>query len=146
MNEGFQLDYDQLEKPVGGEDGPNSDDLTAYPTNEEAVIQHSKALDELGDEAEPLVTAANAMLDAFGDEQLKKDLVDTGYGNDPRLVRELGAVGKDFFKTVAENRPGTGSLAEAQVEAARRRAQDRFQHIISDTRHRFIKKHGPIES
>lgn len=76
-------------------------------------------INEYKEKADERLAAAFAVVDKFGDADLKKELNETGMGDNPRLIRMLVKVGALFTEKGLMNTGGTGAgpaANEAEVD------------------------------
>lgn len=75
-------------------EGFTSAQLAYKQSRDEASVQLQK---EMGAEYEPTVNAAKAGMKEFMSENLVKRLDETGFGNDPEMVRTFSRIGKELL-------------------------------------------------
>lgn len=90
---------------------------------------------EHGPQYEGFVGNAKGVISKYGDADFLKWLEETGQGNDPRMIRMLGRIGKDLGGTTKLKGSLPPELAPADVEKAIREHRAKHEKALWDSTH-----------
>lgn len=102
-----------------------SEDTAAYQSAIQEGIEELKA--DWGESFEPNLQRAIAVVDTFGDDNLKSYLNETGLGDDPQLIRLFAKIGAQFNEDSFKGEP--------QGFISKQDAQARINAMYSDPNH-----------
>lgn len=94
---------------------------------------------EWGNAFEPYVARANKVLMEHTDEDTVKSLIESGLGNDPRLIKLLASIGNVLYKEDKALEGNGAGMTRMTPADARKAAMD----IVSNSKHPYHDKHHP---
>lgn len=109
----------------------------AYATAQKQATEKAKAdlMREHGSQYDGFVTSATTAINQYGDPDFRKFLDETGLGNDPRMIRVFGRIGKEMSgETRLKGKPEMG-INEADLDTAITKFRADNQAALYDKAH-----------